>query len=142
MTLGLRENASQLFELGPRIARMIRRSMIEKGVGDLTLPQYRILTNVAQGIGKASVLCELKGVSMPAMSRMVDTLVRKGFLKRGSNSEDRREIVLSLTPEGKKALEQLKGAVTEAISGLLGALSRQEQEISAQALGIFEKIFP
>jgi DNA-binding MarR family transcriptional regulator len=136
------ENARQIFELGPRIARSIRRAMKGLPGPELTLAQYRILARVSQGLGKASLLCELQGVSLPAMSRMVDTLVRKGLLKRAPNAEDRRQIVLKLSPAGRKAHDRLKNAVIREIDARLSGLSPAEQASLAGSLSLLETIFP
>ena len=89
-------SARRLFELGPRIARRIRGTMRRLPSGRLTLPQYRILAHVEGGRGCASELCEIQGVSLPAMSRMVDTLVKKGLVERHSNRQDRRQVMPTL----------------------------------------------
>ncbi len=46
------------------------------------------------------------GLSLPAMSRLVDSLVREELLTRSAHGADRRRICLALTPAGKRELDQ------------------------------------
>jgi DNA-binding MarR family transcriptional regulator len=142
MTTPTQDTATQIFELGPRIARMIRQTMKEIQGANLTLPQYRILARVNAGMGKASVLCEIQGVSLPAMSRMVDTLVRKGLLLRTDNTEDRRQVVLKLSPAGRKAHDHLKTSVLDEVVQRLEQLNKNQQQELATSLRLIESIFP
>jgi DNA-binding MarR family transcriptional regulator len=116
--------------------------MKERPGTNLTLAQYRILARVQAGMGKASVLGEIQGVSLPAMSRMVDTLVRKGLLLRSPNSEDRRQVVLQLTRRGHQAHDQLKHAVLKEMAARLADLSRTQQLSLAGSLSLLESVFP
>jgi DNA-binding MarR family transcriptional regulator len=45
------------------------------------------------------------GISKQAASKLVDTLVVRGYLKRAVDPDDRRRIVLSLTDRGRGAAE-------------------------------------
>lgn len=42
------------------------------------------------------------------ITRTVDALVEKGFVLRGEDADDRRRIVLSLTPSGRKAVDEIE----------------------------------
>ncbi|TLS52163.1 MarR family transcriptional regulator [Paenibacillus antri] len=43
-----------------------------------------------------------------SVSRLVDQLVKEGFLNREPNKENRREVLLSLTPRGTNALHKVR----------------------------------
>lgn len=47
-------------------------------------------------------LSEVLGVSTPAVSRILRTLEEKGFIKRITNSKNRRETYISLTETGRE----------------------------------------
>ncbi len=75
-------------------------------------------TNVA-----AALMC-----STGAMTNRLDRLEKAGYLRREHGTEDRRSILLSITPEGKK-LTKRANVAREAISGeLLPALSTTERK--------------
>src|ERR1700754_4660728 len=71
----------------------------------LTLRQYRILQRVSQGYTSLSDLSKLVHRSLPTVSESVDGLMRRKLLVRRTSQADRRAAELSLTPQGKTALE-------------------------------------
>jgi DNA-binding MarR family transcriptional regulator len=62
-----------------------------------------------------------------AASRMVDRLVRDGWVRRVENPADRRQKVLTLTPEGV-GLMGIESKLTAGIEFLAARLSPDEQE--------------
>jgi DNA-binding MarR family transcriptional regulator len=134
--------AAQLFQLGPRIARTVRQTLKRIPGAGLTLAQYRILDHVACGMGKASDLSEMRGVSLPAMSRMVGTLVSKGFLERHSSERDHREIQLKLSGKGLKAHQSLKDAVLKQVSAKVATLPQGTQKDLESSLKNLIALFP
>ena len=72
---------------------------------DLTVRQASLLASC--DIGEANTQAELAHIySLEASSinRLVERLVKKGFLLRKRSKADRRQIFLEITPEGKKCL--------------------------------------
>jgi DNA-binding MarR family transcriptional regulator len=61
-------------------------------------------------------------------SRTVDRLVRDGWVRRVENPADRRQKVLTLTPEGVGLMEGLESKLTTGIEYLAARLSPDEQE--------------
>ena len=76
------------------------------GFGDLSLPQIHAV-NVTRERGQVTIteLADMLGVSPPSASVMVDRLVEKGVFEREQSREDRRKVVVSVSP---KALEQFE----------------------------------
>ena len=52
-------------------------------------------------------LADFLGNKLPHMSIIVDNLVSKGYLRRGSDPKDRRVVICEFTADGKKAAEQI-----------------------------------
>jgi DNA-binding MarR family transcriptional regulator len=76
------------------------------GFGDLSLPQIHAV-NVTREHGQVTIteLADMLGVSPPSASAMVDRLVEKGVFEREQSREDRRKVVVSVSPN---ALEQFE----------------------------------
>lgn len=72
----------------------------------LTYRQYRILARIHGGETSAAALRRIMGLSAPAMSESVESLVRRGFLRREPSAEDRRAIVLDMTDAGHRAFQE------------------------------------
>ena len=62
------------------------------------------------------------GVTAPASTSCVDQLVRLGYVQRRTSEEDRRQVVLDVTPKGRRALariwERFDTSLGEALEGL------------------------
>jgi DNA-binding MarR family transcriptional regulator len=74
---------------------------------DITVSQFHILRRIRQGADSVSKLADDKRTSRPAVSRVVDVLVKKGLVARTQNPADRRNVQLSLTDDGKILMENL-----------------------------------
>jgi len=74
----------------------------------------------------ASQLC--KGISYDpgAMTRMIDRLEAKGFIRRVRSAEDRRAVNLELTAEGKTIFPKLRTSVVGVLNRLLRGFSKSE----------------
>jgi long-chain acyl-CoA synthetase len=84
------------------LARLAR--MVERNCPDLTLAQYRVLTRVADGDHRASLLAGRLALSKPTVTATVEGLVERGYLVRSEVETDRRAVQLDLTPSGRQAL--------------------------------------
>jgi DNA-binding MarR family transcriptional regulator len=75
--------------------------------GNLSLVQLRALT-MLRGLGVANLvaLAEGLGITVSTASRMVDRLVSSGWVDRVPSSQNRREISLSLTSDGRRVLDR------------------------------------
>ncbi|MBV8412973.1 MAG: MarR family transcriptional regulator [Alphaproteobacteria bacterium] len=77
----------------------------------MTLPQVLFLTRLRQSGGSTpSELAERLGMSLPAVSQMVDRLFQLGLLTRVEDPEDRRRKRLATTPRADDLLERLRRA--------------------------------
>ncbi len=83
-----------------------------EALGDLSVPQFHAIMMV-RTLGQASMtdLSDRLGVSPPSASAMVDRLVEKGILTREHSDEDRRKVVVSISPEAMKAIEGVEETI-------------------------------
>jgi DNA-binding MarR family transcriptional regulator len=91
------------------LARLAR--LLERGAGELSLPQYRVLALVDEGGERASHLAERLAVAKPTVTAVVDGLVDRGYLKRTADCDDRRATRISLTAAGRRALYDTEAAM-------------------------------
>ena len=77
---------------------------LERAAGDLTLAQFRVLSLVAGGDERSSLLAERLAVAKPTITAVVDGLVERGLVAREAVEGDRRSLRLTLTKQGASAL--------------------------------------
>lgn len=96
---------------GRSIAQLAR--VVEASLGGLTLSAYRILSLVAEGNERSSQIAGRLALARPTISNAVDQLVERGLLQRGTNPDDRRAVVLTVTDEGRAAIAEADTAIAE-----------------------------
>src|SRR3982750_3668540 len=101
--------ARHLLDTVPLVMRVIRQHMRRHRSG-LTVPQFRTLCYVSMTEGSSlSAVAEFIGLSLPAMSRLVDGLVEHGLMHRRPCDDDRRHVRLSVTPTGETSIREARG---------------------------------
>ena len=82
------------------------------GALELSLSQIKLLHHLEDQPRELSLkeAAEVVHVSMPAASRMVDDLVRRGFAQRREDEDDRRMKRVCLTDGGRTAIRRLNAA--------------------------------
>lgn len=109
--------------------------------GGLTVQQWLVLMQIADasqfprprphapGSGKrASEIADARGVSRPAISTLVTSLLRKGLVTQQENPEDRRQKVLQITAQGRRVLEQIEPLRQETNAAFFEDFSSDDME--------------
>jgi len=128
IALKLYEIAGPIFvslkeEIKPAIAGAPSHQDIKK----LTFTQLRILLAVEYGKNQVGKLARSAQVAQPAMSKIVDRLIRLNFLRRAPHPSDRRQIKLSLTPKGTAMTRRIRLRAAEKYVEAIQGLSLEEQ---------------
>jgi DNA-binding MarR family transcriptional regulator len=110
-------------------------SLIERftfGSGPLknltTKEMHTIALIAALGLPKMSDLAGRGHVTLGTMTVMINKLVKKGFVRRIRDDDDRRVVRVGLTASGRKADRAHAKLHQDVIEGILGVLSEEEQE--------------
>lgn len=94
---------------------------------DMTTAQFSIMSHLAYNLAdSASALCSGMSYDPGAMTRMVDRLEAKGFIRRVRGRDDRRKVHLELTKEGRAAFPEMMERVVEVLNGLLKGFTKAE----------------
>jgi DNA-binding MarR family transcriptional regulator len=98
----LAESIEILINLLGRLMKSVNRRFFSGKDGpDLTIAQYRVLyILINNGPYKMSELGEFIHTSCGSLTVMIDRLVEKGLVERSFLPEDRRVVMVQITPEG------------------------------------------
>lgn len=96
-------------------------------VKELTFTQLRILLTIEYGKDQVGKLARSAHVAQPAMSKIVDHLIRLGFAHRDPHPTDRRRIKLSLTPKGMAMTGRVRRKAAEKYVEAIKNLSPSDQ---------------
>src|SRR5579859_7764857 len=95
--------ADALIAVAPLASRWIER-LLSGHEPSLTVAQYLALRAIATERVSGSELAQRTGVSGPAVSQLLASLVDAGLLERRELPEDRRRVTISLSARGRQAL--------------------------------------
>ena len=97
----------------------------------LSEPQYNVL-RILRGAGGDGLPCLEVGARMitrvPDVTRLVDRLEAAGLVERNRTSEDRRVVMVKITPKGLEAIAGLDRPLREIHKRQMGHMSRRELE--------------
>jgi DNA-binding MarR family transcriptional regulator len=107
------------------------------GALELTLTQIKLLHHLEDQSPRELTLkeaAESVRVSLPAASRMVDDLVRRGFAQRREDLEDRRMKRVCLTDGGRAVTRRLNAARLNGLIQFTETLTTPERDSLATSL--------
>jgi len=82
---------------------VVRQAFADAGFEDIPRNGAFVLARVYDGSPEPSALSRALGISKQAVSQLIDTMVMRGYLERTPDPEDRRRMLLTLTPRGEDA---------------------------------------
>jgi DNA-binding MarR family transcriptional regulator len=98
---------------------------------DLTPPEWHVMSRLrlsrADHRSSPGELAADLELSSGAMTSRLDRLERQGFVRRLPDPEDRRAIVVELTPEGEAAWDRAAGIAARREAFFASALTKSEQ---------------
>ncbi len=112
------------------------RAIREAGFDDIPKLGPRLLGGILRNggsVGSVSNVGRDFGISKQAASKLIDTLVIRGYIERGVDPDDRRLITLELTERGEEAAKIGWKAIDRIDRGLEAAVGaaaiRQTREV-------------
>jgi DNA-binding MarR family transcriptional regulator len=111
-------------------------------LGSITSPRTGLSRTAAatltrlqrSGPARLTDLAAAEGVTQPSMSTLAARLVDQGLLRRGSDPQDARAVVLDLTPAGENLLAQRRADRAERLTRALAELAPADSSRIADAL--------
>ena len=117
------------------VAYLMRRILnrmahqVETDLEPSGLTQAQWLPLFMLSLGRASTAAEVArecDLDAGATTRMLDRLERKGLCKRERSLRDRRVVLLSLTPEGRKAAKRVPQVLSDVHNEALAGFTSEE----------------
>jgi DNA-binding MarR family transcriptional regulator len=132
----------ELLDVVPGVLRVIRVVMRGNRAAGLSVPQFRTLCFLSHYEGASlSAVAEHLDISLPAMSRMLNGLVVRGYVLRRASSGDRRHVALTLSAKGKNAMGGTRGAAEKQLAAELEKLTPQQRSTICDAMSAMRDLF-
>jgi DNA-binding MarR family transcriptional regulator len=105
----------------PRFGRIAWHAAQQCG---MTSPERgRLLWVIGDQSARAGLVAQHLKLSAGAVTELVEGLVSEGLVRRDTDPDDRRAVVLALTAEGHRVRERYEVAASSAIAQVLGRLT-------------------
>jgi MarR family transcriptional regulator for hemolysin len=135
-----KEISLKFFETIPKLMHLVRSEVRAVTSPGLTIPQFRVLANLNRGLNKVGEIAEHQGVSQPAMSKIIDGLVKRNLIRRQPSLNDRRAIDLAFTAEGRALFLKVKKTASKNFQKNLENISAKDLEALDQAMNSLKKL--
>ena len=107
--------------------RKFAQNNISERINDMTIDQGLVLLFLSQHPELTQKeIAELVFKDNASMTRMINTMVRKKYLKRSMNNEDRRRYKLEITSKGKEVLKTLPPIIQNNRNSSLKGITKNE----------------
>ncbi|MFB9906683.1 MarR family winged helix-turn-helix transcriptional regulator [Allokutzneria oryzae] len=134
---GLADLARALRPLVFRLYYVVRRHTPQH---QLTLTQGSVLTMLSHRPHRMSTLAEREGVRMPSMTELVARLERMGLVERERDPDDGRAVLVHITPNGQRLMDELVSAREAFLASRLAALSDADRAAISAALPALHRL--
>jgi DNA-binding MarR family transcriptional regulator len=122
--------AEQLVDLLNALGSTIFRQFLWQRAAelDLTYAQGQVLFHVAAHRGcRMGDVGKAFGVTLPAVTHLVDRLEQKGFMTRADDPADRRAYVLEVTRSGAALVDELHAMRLRSMEAVLARMSADDR---------------
>ena len=142
-------SARYIFTTGRRIHDRVQQittaACMEEGCdsrfGELSAPQMNMILMIrVRGAVSVTQLASLLNVSPPSASTMVDRLVERGLLTRMPSNEDRRKVVIRVSPEAIEEISRIEEKVLSAFVELVEALGPETTRMWCEVLARIKEV--
>lgn len=134
--------ARELLDTMPLVMQDLRRTMRSRSAPDLRVPELRSLAFLRHNPGSnLTDIAEYIGVSLPSMSKLIDTLSTRKLIERTPDALDRRRVRLNLTEAGEAVLAKARDAVKFAFATKLEQLDPDHIQAITSALVLLKQLF-
>jgi DNA-binding MarR family transcriptional regulator len=122
----VRQLSNDLVVLSARLVREVRRN-----TADVPAASTRLMSLLDElGPSTVSALAQADRCSQPSMTGLVNGLVTKGWLQRDPHPDDARSTVVSMTADGRRALDTVRGRNAALVAERIAASGRSPEELA------------
>ena len=129
-----------IFELIPLLDHEFVKPVDIKFRSTISQTQVNILAALRKHDMTMKELSESMTISKQQMTILVDKLVNKKYTIRKTSAEDRRIIIIAITPAGLELLEKLRSFTLSILKEKMNTMNHDDQEAIAQAASQLHRV--
>ncbi len=132
--------AQELLAVVPLLTRLMAVELRQEAGEDTTMPQFRVLSYLADSPLTMSAIARKRRVSFQSAGELVQSLVGRGWVVRMPDPDDRRQSLLHLTEEGRTHYERAQQQMLARLVTYMDQLDNDEQAAIQQALQSLHRV--
>ena len=130
-----------LVNLFNEILRLEEEAIITDKYKDISNNDMHIIEAVGLGGGNMSSIAAKLKITVGSLTTSMNSLVKKGYVKRERGEEDRRVVYISLSDKGKKAFVHHARFHKEMITSIMDEFDDDEKKILIRGLTTLDNWF-
>ena len=141
--MALNHNIQLATQLRTQITRLVKKLRKESATGQrLSLTERSTLALLYQHKELLpSELASMEKITNQSMSQIVNHLLELGLINRLPSTTDKRKVIISLTGEGERTLEQVRSERDEWLARAISEnCTSEEVELLKRATGLLTKL--
>ncbi len=119
--------------------RISRRVRFESS-HDVAPHQFSVLCRLEETPRTPGELADIERVAKPSMTRTVGALVERGLVRRQPDPTDGRQVILSITDDGRRSVRAIRRRRDAWMASRVVALTREDQDVLVRATAILAKV--
>lgn len=117
------------------VLRVEESALQNRLTANLTISEIHTINAIGlDGASPMNVVAGRLGVTLATLTASVSKLVAKGFVARNRSEADRRQVLVSLTKEGRKAYRVHEAFHREMVDEALEGLTPEEEDAFERAM--------
>jgi DNA-binding MarR family transcriptional regulator len=124
----------------PQRASALSRLFLTRTSLAVSRVEVGVMRSVSQRPQRITDLAAAEGVTQPAISLLVNRLQERGWVVREPDLEDRRAVLVALTPAGHEVFEKLRAEYRALLHEEMATLGDEEVGILAGAIDVLDHL--
>jgi DNA-binding MarR family transcriptional regulator len=135
--------ASLIGTVAPVMRHLVAHARRRRAWSELTYQQYNVLRMVdTMGPQAQAEVARRLMVTAPVVTRLASTLADAGLVERRPDAKDRRAVLLTLTPTGRRRARAMRRDLLQAAHELLEPIPADRREAVGAALEELQILLP
>jgi DNA-binding MarR family transcriptional regulator len=132
---------SEISALSRRVRLLRKHNSVSYLLGEVELLILDFLEQNAEQPPTMRQVATAIGITFSNLSKIINGMeIQKGWVERTIDPNDRRQILLTITQDGKTILEQARREQRERLGMIIPKLSSEDREIVTRGIAVFNKI--
>lgn len=107
---------------------------------EISRVEASVLGAVAEQPQRVTALAEREGLTQPAITRLVDRLRARGWVAREPDPDDGRAVLVTLTAEGRCAVDRLRSEYRALLHDEMAMLPDEDVRTLALAIEVLDRL--